>query len=59
MDSIKTQIQYRLNTTPKTIIKEIIQSKNYKILFRGSLLRGLKSGPQFMITQTIYNKFNF
>ena len=38
--------------------EEIIQSKNYKILFRGSLLRGLKSGPQFMITQTIYNKFN-
>ena len=58
MDSIKTQVQYKLNSNPKDIIYDIIKTKNYKILFRGSLLRAIKSGPQFMITQTIYNKLN-
>ena len=56
MDFIKTQVQYRIKTNITQIIKEIINTNNYQILFRGCLLRALKSGPQFMITQTIYNK---
>jgi solute carrier family 25 aspartate/glutamate transporter 12/13 len=58
MDFIKTQVQYKINIKPSIIIKEIIQTNNYKLLFRGCMLRGFKSGPQFMITQTIYNKLN-
>ena len=56
MDFLKTQIQYKLNSNLNIIIREIIKTNNYRILYRGSLLRGIKSGPQFMITQTIYNK---
>lgn len=58
IDTIKTQVQYKMNVKPIEIIKNIIETKNYKILYRGFSLRAIKSGPQFMITQTIYNKLN-
>jgi solute carrier family 25 (mitochondrial aspartate/glutamate transporter), member 12/13 len=58
MDIIKTRIQYKLNVSYKEIIKELIKNEGLAGFFKGSLWRALKSGPQFMITQTVYNFFN-
>lgn len=74
MDVIKTRVQYRLNTSPKEIIKELIKNDGLKGFFKGGIWRALKSGlsephkiffikkfirgPQFMITQTVYNFLN-
>lgn len=58
IDVIKTRIQYRLNISPKDIIKELIEKDGLKGFFKGGIWRALKSGPQFMITQTVYNFLN-
>ena len=55
MDVIKTKIQYELNSTPIVIFNSIINCNGYKGLFKGGSWRALKSGPQFMITQIVYN----
>lgn len=58
MDVIKTRVQYKLNISSKEIIKELIKIEGLKGFFKGGLWRALKSGPQFMITQTVYNFLN-
>ena len=57
MDTIKTHVQYKLNISTLNTIKYIINKYGIYGFFRGSLWRALKSGPQFMITQCIYNLF--
>lgn len=58
MDVIKTRVQYKLNVSWNQIIKELIEKEGVKGFFKGGLWRALKSGPQFMITQSVYNFFN-
>ena len=58
MDVIKTRVQYRLNISPKEIIKELIEKDGLRGFFKGGVWRALKSGPQFMITQSVYNFLN-
>jgi solute carrier family 25 aspartate/glutamate transporter 12/13 len=58
MDIIKTRVQYKLNVSYQEIIKELIKNEGLLGFFKGGIWRALKSGPQFMITQTVYNFFN-
>lgn len=55
MDVIKTRVQYRLNISVREIFNEIIVQEGIRGFFKGSIWRALKSGPQFMITQTVYD----
>jgi solute carrier family 25 aspartate/glutamate transporter 12/13 len=54
-DVIKTRIQYELNSTPIQVLNKLIINEGPTALFKGGLWRALKSGPQFMITQAVYN----
>ena len=54
-DVIKTRMQYELNTKPIQIINKLIMNEGPSAIFKGGLWRSLKSGPQFMITQLVYN----
>jgi solute carrier family 25 aspartate/glutamate transporter 12/13 len=70
MDMIKTRIQSNMKLSKMEVIRERIEMlknmdnrgiirriKNVKeIFFRGGEWRMLKSGPQFMITQIVYDK---
>ncbi len=58
MDIIKTRVQYKLNISLNQIIKELVKKEGFGGFFKGGLWRALKSGPQFMITQTVYNFLN-
>lgn len=54
-DVIKTRTQYELNLKPIQVLNKLIMNEGPTALFRGGLWRALKSGPQFMITQVVYN----
>ena len=58
MDVIKTRVQYKLDSSWNQIIKELIEKERIKGFFKGVIWRALKSGPQFMITQSVYNFLN-
>lgn len=58
MDVIKTRVQHKLNVSYREVIKELIKNEGYVGFFKGGNWRALKSGPQFMITQSIYNLIN-
>lgn len=58
MDVIKTRVQCNLNMSCGELFKESIKKEGIKCMFRGGLWRALKSGPQFMITHTVYNFLN-
>ena len=55
MDIIKTRVQYKLNMSWHIVLKELVVKEGYCALFKGGIWRALKSGPQFMITQSVYN----
>jgi hypothetical protein len=55
MDIIKTRVQYKLKVSYREIINELIKTDGFMGFFKGGMWRALKSGPQFMITQSIYN----
>jgi len=55
IDVIKTRVQYKLNISWIKIIKELIEKEGLSGFYKGGLWRALKSGPQFMITQSVYN----
>ena len=58
MDVIKTRVQYKLNNSIQEITRELIQTNGFRGFFKGCMWRSLKSGPQFMITQSVYNFLN-
>jgi solute carrier family 25 aspartate/glutamate transporter 12/13 len=58
MDVIKTRVQYKLDIQPINVFISIVKNEGIHILYRGSIWRALKSGPQFMITQVSYNYIN-
>jgi solute carrier family 25 aspartate/glutamate transporter 12/13 len=55
MDVIKTRVQYELNITPSQALYKLLEKEGFSALFKGGVWRALKSGPQFMITQIVYN----
>lgn len=58
MDIIKTRVQYKLDSSYPDIFKELLKNEGLCGFFKGGMWRVLKSGPQFMITQSVYNFFN-
>jgi solute carrier family 25 aspartate/glutamate transporter 12/13 len=58
MDVIKTRLQYKLSISYGEIIKELVKKEGFRGFYKGCIWRSLKSGPQFMITQSVYNFLN-
>jgi len=58
MDVVKTRVQANLNAEIIPTFTNLVKTEGVIALFKGGEWRALKSGPQFMITQVVFNLFS-